>query len=124
MNIKKTANIGVDLYVHDSTTVSFIWWGVGRGRPQIIFQGRQRQHFASPCQVADDAIQTYVHETLNLFYTPTPQRKRPMLPVTDLRIGHGLGSRAFWAQRNSFLSRLIINLKFAKLHNGITSQLF
>jgi len=42
--------------------------------------------------------------------------------VTDLRIGHGLGSRAFGAPRNSFLWRLIINLKFAKLWGGITSQ--
>jgi len=41
-------------------------------------RGGQRQHSANHCQVADDAI-SYVHETLNLFYTPTPQRKRPML---------------------------------------------
>jgi len=42
-------------------------------------RGGQRQHFANPCQVADDAMQMYVHETLNLLYTSKPQRKRPML---------------------------------------------
>ena len=29
MNINKTSIIGVDMYVHDNTTVSFIWRGVG-----------------------------------------------------------------------------------------------
>jgi len=36
------------------------------------FPGEQCQHFANPCQVADDAMQIYVHETLNLFYTSKP----------------------------------------------------
>ena len=39
----------------------------------------QRQHFADPCHVADDAMQMEVHETLYRFYTTTPQRKCPML---------------------------------------------
>jgi len=45
-------------------------------------------------------------------------------PVTDLRIGqigHGPGSRAFAAPRNS-LWRLLNNFTFAKLRRGITSQ--
>jgi len=32
-------------------------------------RGEQRQHFVDPCQVADDAMQMYVHETLYHFYT-------------------------------------------------------
>ena len=42
--------------------------------------------------------------------------------VTDLRIAHGLGPRAFGAPLNSFLSWLMANLKFGKLRRGITSQ--
>jgi len=38
-----------------------------------------RQHFANRFQVADDAMQTYVHETLYPYYATTPQRKCPML---------------------------------------------
>ena len=34
----------------------------------------QRQHFAAPCQVADDAMRMYVHETFYHFYTTTPQK--------------------------------------------------
>jgi len=44
-----------------------------------IFPGGKRQHFADPCQVADDAIQMYVQETLYRFYMTTPQRKCHML---------------------------------------------
>jgi len=44
-----------------------------------FFRGGQRQHFPDPCQVADDAIQMYVHETLYRFYMTTPHRKCPML---------------------------------------------
>jgi len=44
-----------------------------------IFPGSQPQRLVNPCQIADDAMQMYVHDTLNLFYTPTPQRKWPML---------------------------------------------
>ena len=39
----------------------------------------QHQHFAYLCQVADDAMEVYVRETLYRFYTTTPQRKCPML---------------------------------------------
>jgi len=49
--------------------------GVGRN----FSRWGQCQHFANPCQVADNAMQMYVHETLNLFYTSKPQRKCPML---------------------------------------------
>jgi len=45
-----------------------------------------------------------------------------ILAVTDLRIGHGLGHCACGTPRNSFLCRLITNLKSAKLRIGITSQ--
>jgi len=49
------------------------------GRPQKFFQwGGQRQDFAYRFQVADDAMQMYVHETLYRFYTTT-QRTCPML---------------------------------------------
>ena len=47
------------------------------------------------------------------------------ISVTDLRIGqigHGLGSRALGAPCNSFLRRLNVNEKFAKLRRDITSQ--
>jgi len=50
------------------------------GRPLAtaeIFPGGQRQHFADPCQVANDVMQMYVHETFYHFYTTTPQRKCP-----------------------------------------------
>ena len=49
------------------------------GHPQKFFQGGKRLHFAALCQVADDAMQTEIHETLYRFYTTTTQRKRPML---------------------------------------------
>jgi len=42
-------------------------------------RGGQRQHFANPCQVADDAIQMYVHDTLNLFYIT---KKTPHVTTT------------------------------------------
>jgi len=42
-----------------------------------FFQGEQRQHFADPCQVADNAMQMYVHETHYRFYTTTPHRNAP-----------------------------------------------
>jgi len=50
-------------------------------------RGGQRQHFANPCQVADDAIQMYVHETLYRFYTTTQQRKRPVLRQQSQKMG-------------------------------------
>jgi len=31
-------------------------WYHHHGRPQKVFQGGKRQHFATPCHVADDAI--------------------------------------------------------------------
>ena len=48
--------------------------------------------------------------------------RKVLQPVTDLRIGHALGARAFGAPRNSFLRLPMIDLKFAKLCRGITSQ--
>jgi len=35
-----------------------------------ISMGGKRQHFADPFQVADDAMQMSVHETLYRLYTP------------------------------------------------------
>jgi len=49
------------------------------GRPQKFFQGGKRQLFADPCQVSDDAMQMYFHETFCRFYSTAPQRKCPML---------------------------------------------
>jgi len=40
---------------------------VGMGLRRNFAGGRQRKHFAHPCQVADDAMLMYVHETLDLF---------------------------------------------------------
>jgi len=37
------------------------------GRPQKYFQGWQHRHFAYPFQVANDAMQMYVHKTLYPF---------------------------------------------------------
>jgi len=37
-----------------------------------FFRGGQRQDFADPFQVADDAVQMHVHETLYQFYTTKP----------------------------------------------------
>jgi len=49
------------------------------GVRRIFSRGGQRQHFADPSQVADDTMQTCVHEMLYRFYTTKPQRKCPML---------------------------------------------
>jgi len=48
-----------------------------------IFTGGQRQHFAKLSQVADDAMQMYVRETLFLYYTTTPKRKCPTLQLSQ-----------------------------------------
>jgi len=53
---------------------------------QEFFQEWKRQGIVNPCQVADDAMQMSVHETLYPFYT-TPQRKKMPLvaiPVTKM----------------------------------------
>jgi len=39
---------------------------VVHGRPQKVFYGGKREDFANPCQVADDAMHTYVHKTFTL----------------------------------------------------------
>ena len=48
-----------------------------------IFPGGQRQHFAYPFQVADDAMQMDVHKTFYPFYT-TRKMRHVMTRVTKL----------------------------------------
>jgi len=72
------------------------------GRPQKFFQGGQRQHFAGPCQVADDAMQMYVHETFQQFSTITKENAHVSTIVTKVRFA-GSHSQVYY---HNFYNRL------------------
>ena len=57
------------------------------GRRQKLLQGRQHGHFSYPFQVADDVMQTDVHQTLYPFYT-TRKMSRVTATVTEIAL-HG-----------------------------------
>jgi len=56
------------------------------GVRRYFSRGEQHQHFANFCEVADDAMQMYVHKMLYPFYTTTPQRKCLMLQQQSQKI--------------------------------------
>jgi len=75
MNNQRQLNSDTAFQTTSDQSVHKTVWHWHRRAAEIFPEGGQRQHFADASQVADDAVQTYVHETLYRFYTTTPQRK-------------------------------------------------
>ena len=73
------------------------------GRPQKFFRGGQRQHFANPCQVADDAVEIYVHETPFLHASTTKKMSRVTTRVTRMRL-FGSHSQVYYDNFHNMLS--------------------